>query len=117
MSTDNTIELLKRKTSELQIRRKGLLEKLAACDSEVNDVAAALRVVEKLNTPVVQPKREIEANQNNPTNGQSILSALKKFGPLTTPELLEKVNELRPSPTTQLTVGVTASRLKAKGEI
>ena len=117
MNSAQTLELIDQEILAEQSRRKQSLDKVTASDAKLSDLHAARRVIERLLGIKDQPIRQMPHNQNTLTNAQAVLIALGKFGPLSTSELLEKLNSGREKPTTSVTIGVTASRLKSDGKL
>ena len=93
-----------------------------AFDLELADLQTALRVIQGIG-----PKKAaytttifssaVKAHPDGVTNKDAILRSLHAFGPLSTADLLLKVNTYRVAPTTLGTVRVTASQLKTKGHL
>ena len=91
-----------------------------AFDLDLNDLRTALRVIQGIEpSKALQPTTPsyLATKANGITNKDAIMKSLLEFGPLSTVDLLAKVNEFKKTPTTLGTVRVTSWELKTQGKI
>lgn len=117
MTENTTIELIRKDIGETALRLKSHRDKAAACEARLAELNAALRVIERLYGVKESQAKTHSDSPVNTTTSQQVIDCLKEFGPLTTAELVEKVNSRRTIPSTHGTIGVAASRLKQAGKL